>query len=41
MRRFSDPENGIAPVIALLPGPDFRYSSGRSLLLDGANSIAP
>jgi len=41
MHRFGDPEADIAPVIAFLAGPDSRYYSGQSLLVDGANSIAP
>ena len=41
MHRFGDPEQDIAPVIAFLAGPDSCYYSGQSLLVDGANSIAP
>ncbi|MCH5198678.1 MAG: SDR family oxidoreductase [Oscillospiraceae bacterium] len=41
MHRFGDPEGDIAPVICFLAGPDSCYYSGQSLLVDGANSIAP
>lgn len=41
MHRFGDPEMDIAPVIAFLAGPDSRYYSGQSVIIDGANSIAP
>lgn len=41
MKRFGDPENDIAPVIAFLAGPDSCYYSGQSVIVDGANSIMP
>ena len=41
MKRFGDPENDIAPVIAFLAGPDSCYFSGQSVIVDGANSIMP
>lgn len=41
MKRLGDPEMDIAPVVAFLSGPDSRYFSGQSLLVDGANSIMP
>ena len=41
MKRFGDPENDIAPVVAFLAGPDSCYYSGQSVIVDGANSIMP
>lgn len=41
MKRLGDPETDIAPVIAFLAGPDSRYFSGQSLVVDGATSIMP
>ena len=41
MKRFGDPENDIAPVVAFLAGPDACYYSGQSVIVDGANSIMP
>lgn len=41
MKRFADPENDIAPVVAFLAGPDSCYFSGQSVIVDGANSIMP
>lgn len=41
MKRLGDPETDVAPVIAFLAGPDSRYFSGQSLLIDGACSIMP
>lgn len=41
MKRLGDPETDIGPVIAFLAGPDCRYFSGQSLLIDGACSIMP
>ena len=41
MKRFGDPENDIAPVVAFLAGPDSCYFSGQSVIVDGANSIMP
>ena len=41
MKRFGNPENDIAPVVAFLAGPDSCYYSGHSVIVDGANSIMP
>ena len=41
MKRFGNPENDIAPVVAFLAGPDSCYFSGQSVVVDGANSIMP
>ena len=39
MKRFGDPENDIAPVIAFLAGPDSCLLFWTSVIVDGANSI--
>ena len=41
MKRLGDPHEDIAPVIAFLAGPDSKFYSGQSVVLDGAYSIMP
>ena len=41
MKRFGEAEDDIGRMIAFLSGPDCKYFTGQSLLLDGGYSIAP
>lgn len=41
MKRMGDAKEDIAPVIAFLAGPDSRFFSGQSVIVDGAYSIMP
>lgn len=41
MKRMGDAKDDIAPVIAFLAGPDSRFFSGQSVVVDGAYSIMP
>jgi NAD(P)-dependent dehydrogenase (short-subunit alcohol dehydrogenase family) len=41
MKRLGDPEDDIGRVVAFLAGPDSKYLSGQSILVDGGFSIMP
>ncbi len=41
MKRLGDPEDDIGRAVAFLAGPDSKFVSGQSLILDGAYSIMP
>ena len=41
MKRMGDAKDDIAPLIAFLSGPDSRFVSGQSIIVDGAYSIMP
>ena len=39
--RLGDPETDIGAALTFLAGPDSKFYSGQSFILDGANSIMP
>ena len=41
MHRLGDPETDIGAALTFLAGPDSKFYSGQSFILDGANSIMP